>query len=243
MKNKLFKRLLTIITIIASICLIGCTKTIVVEPEPEIVIEESEVVEPINEEPIVEELNEINPRDYKAVYGYKFNIPIYTEEEIADAKERMQEQGDYLELPKDYYICKQDIIYQLYDTVKDVDYESLLNNYENYSSLYFYDENTQCVYRIRDFDVSVFGCINNDYIYLHKGNGKEDLDLEKIKIPNFNGNLVLVAPHCSISVLNNETLEEYYNNIYNDFINCDESCDYTTINVEEFIKYGYKPTN
>ncbi len=133
MMNKFLKSILALSVL--SI-LLGCQtetpaveETIEVVEEPEITEEIPEFVEELEE--VVEEPEEINPRDMKAVYGLDFDVPIYTEEEVEQAKENLQnnysEYNDVEEftdeqieaIKDDYYIANQDLWYQLYSMTKD----------------------------------------------------------------------------------------------------------------------------
>lgn len=98
--------------------------------EPEVSVEPEIVVEP---ETVVEPVEEVNSRDMKAVYGLDFDVPIYTEEEVEQAKYNLQHNyADYngyfeegyseeqiLAIKDDYYIANQDFWYQLYNMTKD----------------------------------------------------------------------------------------------------------------------------
>ena len=110
------------------------TEQTVDNPEPEVTVE-PEVIEPevVVEPEVVEPVEEVNPRDMKAVYGLDFDIPIYTEEEVEQAKENLR--NNYSEyndvdgyefseeqieaIKDDYYIANQDLWYQLYSMTKD----------------------------------------------------------------------------------------------------------------------------
>ena len=95
--------------------------------EPEVTVEWEVKVEPEISEPV----EEINPRDMKAVYGLDFEVPIYTEEEVEQAKYNLQhnysEYNNYedfsdeqmLAINNDYYVANQDFWYQLYNMTKD----------------------------------------------------------------------------------------------------------------------------
>ena len=117
------------------------TEQTVDNPEPEITVE-PEVVEPetVIEPEVVEPVEEVNPRDMKAVYGLDYDVPIYTEEEIEQAKSNLTSNYDdnivesvdivaergytytdeqLKEMAPDYYAANQDLWYQLNDMVKD----------------------------------------------------------------------------------------------------------------------------
>ena len=176
--NKFLKSILALSVL--SIIL-GCqTETPIVEEpievveEPEIIEEVQEVVEEVVEEPeeVVEEPEEINPRDMKAVYGLDFDVPIYTEEEVEQAKYNLQnnyadynvkyeKNGEirfYTEeereaIKDDYYIANQDFFYQLYSMTNDFDPKKCYAD----NNIYFYDEEKDWAIKVSDNKIAIYG--------------------------------------------------------------------------------------
>ena len=140
--NKFLKSILAL-SVLSFI--LGCQTNTPVAEEPIEVVEEPEIIEEVQEEveeieEVVEKTEEINPRDMKAVYGLDYDVPIYTEEEIEQAKSNLTSNYDnnivdnfdeamdrgYIyteeqvkEMAPDYYAANQDLWCQLNDMVKD----------------------------------------------------------------------------------------------------------------------------
>ena len=144
------------------------------EQTPEVVeipIEEPEVEV---EEPEVEEVEEINPRDMKAVYGLDFDVPIYTEEEVEQAKENLRTKYEgyhenYSEelsgftdeqiaaIKDDYYIANQDFFYKLYSLTKDIDWKAEFElAYDG--NIYYYDSENDWMIELSKYkDLYIYG--------------------------------------------------------------------------------------
>lgn len=132
----------------------------VVEPETEV---EPEVVEPEEVEPV-----EINPRDMKAVYGLDYDVPIYTEEEIEQAKVNLTSNyDDYIiedsdkwytvdqkkDMAPDYYAANQDLFCQLNDMVSEFDGKSCYNG----SDKIYYDEENDMYMELTKYTLTFYG--------------------------------------------------------------------------------------
>ncbi len=105
----------------------------------------------------IETVEEINLRDMKAVYGLDYDVPIYTEEEIEQAKSNLTSNYDdnivksvdtvaergytytdeqLKEMAPDYYAANQDLWYQLNDMVKDYHGAPAGTYYDEVNDLY-----------------------------------------------------------------------------------------------------------
>ena len=194
MMNKFLKSILALSVL--SI-LLGCqTETPVVEEpievveEPEITEEIPEVVEEVVEEPeeVLEEPEEINPRDMKAVYGLDFDIPIYTEEEVEQAKYNLQnnysEYNDVEEftdeqieaIKDDYYIANQDLWYQLYSMTKDFKVNTA---YVDGKRNYYLEDRDWCI-QVSKYGIFIYA-ENFNYAYCPSDIGKIDVPNQLIK--------------------------------------------------------------
>lgn len=139
---------------------------------PDVVVEPPSV-EPVVDDPVVEP-EEINPRDYAAVYDFDFEVPVYTEEDVEAAKARFEENSIDLENEEimndydlayaafkkcatDYYIANQDLIYYIYNSCKDADFYSACQVNERY----YIDESNGFIYVISPNHVDVFGELDN----------------------------------------------------------------------------------
>ncbi len=145
------------------------TEQTVDNPEPEIeVVEPKTVIEP----EVVEPVEEVNPRDMKAVYNLDFDVPIYTEEEVEQAKEKLQNNyADYnvkyekdgeiryyteeerAAIKDDYYIANQDFFYQLYSMTNDFDPEKCYAD----NNIYFYDEEKDWTIKVSNNGIEIRG--------------------------------------------------------------------------------------
>ena len=155
--------------------------------------------EPVVEEPVVEEpVVEFNYINYKELYGLDFDVPIFTNEYIDEAKNRLA--NDYAnfdyntaskdekhELYRDIYIVNQKTFYQLNDMLADFDFEGYLNSDHFEWQCYYDEENDICIHiTYSDFGqhtdmIKVFGKnyiftkYNNDRFYVGVG-GRLDED-------------------------------------------------------------------
>lgn len=127
-----------------SILLSGCTNS---APTAEPIEEVAEV--PVVEEPI----SEANPHDYKELYGFDFDIPIYTDGEIEEANNRITNNYDNFDyygatnedihsLCHDLYVVNQNTFYQLHNMLADFDFEKY-NNSEHIETGMYYDEKNE----------------------------------------------------------------------------------------------------
>lgn len=178
---------------------------------PDVVVEPPSV-EPVVDDPVVEpevvEPEEINPRDYAAVYDFDFEVPVYTEEEVEAARERLEENqelldeiGDdyerlateYATAAQDYYIANQDIIYYIYNCCKDADFKKACQT-ENggKDQRRYYDVNSGFYYLIQNNSLMVIGEINNCYVNLAIWNSTVgDISIGEISV---NSGLIQIGP-------------------------------------------------
>ena len=129
--------------------------------------EEVTPVEPVT--PVEEKQEEINPRDMKAVYGLDYDVPIYTEEEIEQAKVNLTSNyDDYIiedgsdkwytvdqmkDMAPDYYAANQDLFCQLNDMVSEFDGKSCYNG----SDKVYYDEENDMYMGLTKYTLTFYG--------------------------------------------------------------------------------------
>lgn len=245
LKKFLFRNML-IVSMFLFACLLPCACTnkasndISVEQESpvedttevvEVPIEEDVVVEV--EEPI-EEVEEINPRDMKAVYGLDFDVPIYTDEEVEQAKEYLcttdidynpdigLSEEQYENLGNSYYVANQDTLYELYSCTKDFDFKAWKEKFTVVK--YYYDEEHDIVIRADQYNLEL---VSKDFDYIKTMSEKSH---EPATIKN---GMLVVGPGAVISIGAEYGACDYLYNEYTNYI--DESND-----ISELEKYGFR---
>lgn len=227
---------------------------------PDVVVEPPSV-EPVVDDPVVEpevvEPEEINPRDYAAVYDFDFEIPVYTEEEVEAAKERILSEQENMQNAYDsnnvdetlkklheekdnYYKAYQEDAYKIYDSIKDININSLVKS--DGFCYYYYDVSSSYIF-----------CLQKDYLttFGQTSDGKMIeicLDYqfsENVKVGDMVDNTayIKIAPHAYINEYTNKDLAYFYEGFYNNYEYCLEGNPAAIISEEDFINSGYKPLN
>ncbi len=153
-KNYALTKLMIAVAVAAVLCACG-KQQVVVEELPAEVVEETVVEEPALEltDPeeveleVVEEPEEINPRDMKAIYDLDFDVPIYTEEEIEQAKINLKNNYD------DYIITKDQLIHgggEGYGYLNYVDYLEQARIVQEKAYKDYYRANQDLLYQLND---------------------------------------------------------------------------------------------
>ena len=204
---------------------------------------EPEKTEPVTQDP-VEPVEEINPRDMQAVYGLDFEVPIYTEEEVAEAQKYLEENEEsipYLvkdvlpgtdieayrnvidedkieEISHNYYIVNQDNIYKAYSQFVGLDYDALNNDHVTG----FVDEENNAFAKIT-YESESSRCIIDYYnkdtkiaisIGIGGGNKQNEEEIGKLSFVKY----VRIAPNASLSVINPDYFDmecEYHEELIN----------------------------
>lgn len=199
-------------------------------------VEEVTPVEPVT--PVEDKQEEINPRDMKAVYNLEFDVPIYTEEEVEQARSNLQnnyqeyndvEYGEgfteeqIMAIKDDYYIANQDFLYQLYNMTKDFKAKTA---YVDGSKKHFYLED-------KDWYVEVEkGCIvivGHNFEFVNGLNNKEELN-----VPNqlFRKEYISIGPGAYVTCFPQWYYDLYKDDPAYDKINCQTD-------LEELEYYGF----
>lgn len=212
--------------------------------EPEVTVDPE--VEPEVEPEIEPEVEpeEINPRDMKQVHGLDYDVPIYTDEEVAEARENLMnnykdidpEEGltkeQRKEMAKDYYIANQDTIYQINDIFTDFDIKKCQNSFksEQLEAIY-YDEANDYYIVIHNHDDGIIIYGKNFIFTKYSSNVIKEVIGETCDKRAYN---IVVGPDARISVdadFSKEMYEEYAEKYQND--NCNR-------NYEELKEFGLK---
>ena len=190
------------------------------------------VDEPV-EEPVEDQIEEVNPRDMQAVYGLDFEVPIYTEEEVAEAQKYLEDNEEsipYLvkdvipgtdieayrnvidedkieEISHNYYIVNQDNIYKAYSQFAGLDYDALNNDHVTG----FIDEENNAfatiTYEKLEKKCSIHYFNKDTKIAISIGIGGENTQNEeeigKLSFVKY----VRIAPNATLSVINPDYFE------------------------------------
>ena len=200
-------------------------------------------VEPVT--PAEEKQEEINPRDMKAVYGLDYDVPIYTEEEIEQAKSNLTSNyDDYIvkdwteewynddqrkEMAPDYYAANQDLFCQLNDMVSEFDGMACYNNGTRSGNYKIYYDETNDMYLKLDKDSLKF--YNKKFEYT-KQLGYNNFVVEIGNIADNGWMQVGPGSYAIISTIGSYEYGYTDKEIeYNDF-----GCDF-----KELEEYGFKP--
>ncbi|MBO4245601.1 MAG: hypothetical protein J5892_02525 [Bacilli bacterium] len=199
------------------------------------------VDEPV-EEPEENQVEEVNPRDMQAVYGLDFEVPIYTEEEVEQAKYNLQHnysdyngifEEDYSEeqilaIKDDYYIANQDFWYQLYNMTKDFKCKTARIDGKGY----YYLEDKDWYIEVQKDAIRIYGDIyGSGYTFISHGNTSGD---EK-DIPNtIKMQRICVGPGAYVLIAD----KGYYKSIQEYFEERGEIFD-SSKDLEELEHYGF----
>lgn len=264
---KLNKTIRLFTTILMVISLIGCNQFVASkEPLPDeegSIIEEPVVEKPVEEEPIVEEPieeeseseqepEEFDPYNFKQVYGLKFDVPVYTDEEREIAKENLlnnykgvektkdMPQEERMALAKDFYIANQETIYLINDRFSEFEYEKIINDIE--MGLYYDETNDTYIRVFSDGKMNLVYCYNPGYFFIFgKNPNKTDVDYSSVDYigePDSMGFFVYVSPDSSIDI-DAKRAEQFYEE-WADTYTREKDDEDTVRDFNELFEYGYK---
>ena len=264
---KLNKTIRLFTTILMVISLIGCNQFVAskepIPDEEEPIIEEPVVEKPVEEEPIVEEPieeeseseqepEEFNPYNFKQVYGLKFDVPVYTDEEREIAKENLLNnykgfektkeipQEERMALAKDFYIANQETIYLINDRFSEFEYEKIINDIG--IGLYYDETNDTYIRVLSEKEMIHVYCYNPSYFFIFGKNPNitdEDYSsVDYIGEPDSMGFFVCVSPNSSIDI-DGKRAEKYYEEWADTYARNKDDEDFVR-DFNELFEYGYK---
>lgn len=246
--NKLNK--LSILLLVVGIFVLGCNNSSEVDNSIDAVednfVEESEQVveETIEEETVEEETEEYNPRNMKQVYNLAFDVPIYTDEEVEEARANLvnnykvsnTDEGltkdQMIAMGKDYYIANQDAIYQLNDMICNFDIKKCQNSFKS--------EQPEAIYYDEDNDFYIVINVSEEKVAIYGKNFVMWKYLREVKDPKI-GTVSEVNPNnvritSSVEISTSATYGQYkYEEASDNYLNNVGSRDYA-----ELKEFGYK---